>query len=133
RGAARRRPSSRPRSLPGRRSGPPPGTPHGRADGMPELPEVEVVRRGLEKWVAGASFGEVAVLHPRSVRRHAPGAADFTARLAGRTVAEARRRGKYLWLTLDSGDALLAHLGMSGQLLVQPRGAADERHLRVRL
>ncbi|HLU95201.1 MAG TPA: bifunctional DNA-formamidopyrimidine glycosylase/DNA-(apurinic or apyrimidinic site) lyase [Thermobifida alba] len=100
---------------------------------MPELPEVEVVRRGLEKWVAGASFGEVAVLHPRSVRRHAPGAADFTARLAGRTVAEVRRRGKYLWLTLDSGDALLAHLGMSGQLLVQPRGAADERHLRVRL
>src|SRR5690606_17008509 len=51
----------------------------------------------------------------------------------GRTVAEVRRRGKYLWLTLDSGDALLAHLGMSGQLLVQPRGAADERHLRVRL
>ncbi|GAA3988001.1 bifunctional DNA-formamidopyrimidine glycosylase/DNA-(apurinic or apyrimidinic site) lyase [Thermobifida alba] len=100
---------------------------------MPELPEVEVVRRGLEKWVAGTSFGEVAVLHPRSVRRHAPGAADFTARLAGRTVAEVRRRGKYLWLTLDSGDALLAHLGMSGQLLVQPRGAADERHLRVRL
>ncbi|TDQ53675.1 bifunctional DNA-formamidopyrimidine glycosylase/DNA-(apurinic or apyrimidinic site) lyase [Actinorugispora endophytica] len=100
---------------------------------MPELPEVEVVRRGLERWVVGRSIGEAAVLHPRSVRRHAPGPADFTGRLAGRSVARARRRGKYLWLTLDSGDALLAHLGMSGQLLVQPPGADDERHLRVRL
>ncbi|KUP96943.1 bifunctional DNA-formamidopyrimidine glycosylase/DNA-(apurinic or apyrimidinic site) lyase [Thermobifida cellulosilytica] len=100
---------------------------------MPELPEVEVVRRGLEKWVVGASLGEVAVLHPRAVRRHAPGAADFAARLTGRAVTAARRRGKYLWLPLDSGEALLAHLGMSGQLLVQPRTAADERHLRVRM
>ncbi|AAZ54690.1 DNA-(apurinic or apyrimidinic site) lyase / Formamidopyrimidine-DNA glycosylase [Thermobifida fusca YX] len=100
---------------------------------MPELPEVEVVRRGLEKWVVGASFGEVEVLHPRAVRRHAPGAADFAARVSGCGVTEARRRGKYLWLTLDSGEALLAHLGMSGQLLVQPRHAAAERHLRVRL
>lgn len=70
---------------------------------MPELPEVEVVRRGLEKWVVGASFGEVEVLHPRAVRRHAPGAADFAARVSGCGVTEARRRGKYLWLTLDSG------------------------------
>ena len=100
---------------------------------MPELPEVEVVRRGLEKWVVGASFGEVEVLHPRAVRRHASGAADFAARVSGCGVTEARRRGKYLWLTLDSGEALLAHLGMSGQLLVQPRHAAAERHLRVRL
>ncbi len=104
---------------------------------MPELPEVEVVRRGLEKWVAGTSFGEVAVLHPRSVRRHAPGAADFTARLAGRTVAEVRRRGKYLWLTLDAGDAagadcLLVHLGMSGQMLVTGAGSPPVRHLHAR-
>ncbi|MDA8370814.1 MAG: bifunctional DNA-formamidopyrimidine glycosylase/DNA-(apurinic or apyrimidinic site) lyase [Nocardiopsaceae bacterium] len=100
---------------------------------MPELPEVEVVRRGLEQWVAGRTIGDVAVLHPRSIRRHVTGAADFSARLCGRAVSGVRRRGKYMWLTLDSGEALLAHLGMSGQLLVQPPGRDPERHLRVRL
>ncbi|GAA4915923.1 bifunctional DNA-formamidopyrimidine glycosylase/DNA-(apurinic or apyrimidinic site) lyase [Streptomonospora salina] len=98
---------------------------------MPELPEVEVVRAGLEHWVRGRTVDGVAVLHPRSVRRHAAGADDFSARLDRCTVAGARRRGKYLWLELDSGDALLAHLGMSGQLLVQPRERAAERHQRV--
>src|ERR1700712_2934041 len=99
---------------------------------MPELPEVEVVRRGLEAHVLGRPILEVEVLHPRPVRRHVSGAADFAARLAGRTFTAARRRGKYLWLALDSGDALLGHLGMSGQMLVQPPGVPDERHLRVR-
>ena len=99
---------------------------------MPELPEVEVVRRGLEAHVVGRTVTAVDVLHPRPVRRHAAGAADFADRLAGRRLLAARRRGKYLWLPLDSGDALLAHLGMSGQMLVQPAGAPDERHLRVR-
>ncbi len=100
---------------------------------MPELPEVEVVRQGLDRWVSGRTVAGVRVLHPRAVRRHARGADDFAARLAGRTLTAARRRGKYLWLPLDSGDALLGHLGMSGQLLVQPPGAPDEAHLRVRL
>lgn len=100
---------------------------------MPELPEVEVVRHGLERWVAGRGIGEVAVLHPRSIRRHPAGPQDFAGRLAGRKVTAARRRGKYLWLTLDSGEAMLAHLGMSGQLLVQPSVHALERHLRVRV
>ncbi|QBI55686.1 bifunctional DNA-formamidopyrimidine glycosylase/DNA-(apurinic or apyrimidinic site) lyase [Streptomonospora litoralis] len=100
---------------------------------MPELPEVEVVRAGLERWVRERTVDDVAVLHPRSVRRHAAGADDFSARLRERTVTEVRRRGKYLWLTLDSGDALLAHLGMSGQLLMQPREQAAERHQRVRI
>jgi formamidopyrimidine-DNA glycosylase len=99
---------------------------------VPELPEVEVVRRGLEAHVVGRTLGAVEVLHPRPVRRHLAGADDFVALTAGRTVLDARRRGKYLWLPLDSGDAVLAHLGMSGQLLVQPSSAADERHLRVR-
>ncbi len=99
---------------------------------MPELPEVEVVRRGLEREVVGRTIESVSVAHPRAVRRHLPGGADFEARLAGRTVTAARRRGKYLWLPLDDGDALLAHLGMSGQLLVRPVGAQDETHLRVR-
>ncbi|MGZ4457264.1 MAG: bifunctional DNA-formamidopyrimidine glycosylase/DNA-(apurinic or apyrimidinic site) lyase [Nocardioides sp.] len=100
---------------------------------MPELPEVEVVRRGLEAHVVGRTLTRVEVLHPRPVRRHLAGPDDFAARLTGRRVTAARRRGKYLWLPLDDGDAVLAHLGMSGQMLVQPVGAPDERHLRVRM
>ena len=99
---------------------------------VPELPEVEVVRRGLEQHVVGRRVDAVDVLHPRPVRRHLPGADDFAAALRGRVVTGARRRGKYLWLPLDSGDAVLAHLGMSGQLLVQPSQRPTERHLRVR-
>jgi formamidopyrimidine-DNA glycosylase len=100
---------------------------------VPELPEVEVVRRGLEAHVVGHRLSEVEVLHPRPVRRHLAGPAHFAAALEGRVVLDARRRGKYLWLPLDSGDALLAHLGMSGQMLVQPVTVPPERHLRVRL
>ncbi|MBT2470748.1 bifunctional DNA-formamidopyrimidine glycosylase/DNA-(apurinic or apyrimidinic site) lyase [Streptomyces sp. ISL-66] len=101
---------------------------------MPELPEVEVVRRGLERWVAGRTVDAVEVLHPRAVRRHAGGGADFAARLAGETFAVPRRRGKYLWLPLAERDlSVLGHLGMSGQLLVQPEDAPDEKHLRIRI
>ena len=87
---------------------------------MPELPEVEVVRRGLERWVVGRRIADGRGAHPRAIRRHVAGADDFAALLVGRRVEAARRRGKYLWLPLDSGDAVLAHLGMSGQLLVEP-------------
>ena len=100
---------------------------------MPELPEVETVRRGLARWVVGRTIASVDVQHPRAVRRHLAGAEDFAALLAGRTLDAALRRGKYLWLPLDSGDALVAHLGMSGQLLVENADAPDELHLRVRL
>jgi formamidopyrimidine-DNA glycosylase len=99
---------------------------------VPELPEVEVVRRGLEAHVVGRTITRVDVLHPRPVRRHLAGADDFAALTTGRLVLGACRRGKYLWLPLDSGDAILAHLGMSGQMLVQPQEAPAERHLRVR-
>jgi formamidopyrimidine-DNA glycosylase len=100
---------------------------------MPELPEVEVVRAGLERHVVGSTITRVHVLHPRPVRRDPRGPAGFAAALAGRRIESARRRGKYLWLPLDNGDAILGHLGMSGQLLVQPPGSPDEKHLRVRL
>jgi formamidopyrimidine-DNA glycosylase len=100
---------------------------------VPELPEVEVVRRGLDRWVAGRTVSRVEVLHPRAVRRHGAGAEDFVRRLTGQRVLSASRRGKYLWLPLDGGEALLGHLGMSGQLLVQPAHAPDEIHLRVRV
>lgn len=100
---------------------------------MPELPEVEVVRAGLERHVLGATITRVDVLHPRPVRRDPRGPDGFAHALTGRRVEAARRRGKYLWLPLDNGDALLGHLGMSGQLLVQRSDAPDERHLRVRM
>jgi len=112
---------------------------------VPELPEVETVRDGLERHVVGRTVRAVEVRRPYSVRRHLAGPDDLAGRLAGRTLAAAVRRGKFLWLPLDHpgaagahpDDALLAHLGMSGQLLV--RASADvaaggeHRHLRVRL
>ncbi|SFB11739.1 DNA-(apurinic or apyrimidinic site) lyase [Amycolatopsis marina] len=100
---------------------------------MPELPEVEVVRAGLQEHVAGRTIADVEVLHPRAIRRHVLGAEDFTGRLAGVRIDAARRRGKYLWLELADRSAVLAHLGMSGQMRVQPETTADEKHLRVRM
>ncbi len=100
---------------------------------MPELPEVEVVRAGLARHVLGSTITRVDVLHPRPVRRDPRGPAGFAAALTGRRIEDARRRGKYLWLPLDNGDALLGHLGMSGQLLVQRPAATPERHLRIRV
>ena len=96
---------------------------------MPELPEVEVVRRGLEAHVTGRTIVDVQVLHPRAVRRHEGGAADLTARLRGARVSGTDRRGKYLWLNLEDGLALVVHLGMSGQMLLGP--IRDTGHLRI--
>jgi formamidopyrimidine-DNA glycosylase len=116
---------------------------------VPELPEVEVVRRGLAGHVLHRRIARVEVAHPRAVRRHLAGGADFGARLEGRTISAARRRGKYLWLELSgdgpgadasdpghpepAGEAVLAHLGMSGQMLVATAQRPDERHLRIRV
>ncbi len=105
---------------------------------MPELPEVEVVRRGLAQWVTGRGIATVEVHHPRAVRRHLEGDEHFVAFLTGRKFADAHRRGKYLWLPLAEADgspvgqALVGHLGMSGQLLVEKPSAPDETHLRAR-
>jgi formamidopyrimidine-DNA glycosylase len=116
---------------------------------LPELPEVEVVRRGLERYASGRRVTAVEVLSARAVRRHPAGATDFADRLRGTWLGTPRRRGKYLWVPLTDGppyatpgagppaavpeDALLAHLGMSGQLLVRGVDDLPERHLRVRL
>ena len=99
---------------------------------MPELPEVEVVRRGLEKHVVGRTIGSVQMLHPRALRRHLAGPDDFAAAVRGRQITGARRRGKYLWFPVGD-DALLAHLGMSGQLLVGDADRPLSPHVRVRL
>ena len=107
---------------------------------MPELPDgevVEVVRAGLERHVVGSTIESVEVLHPRPVRRDHRGPTGFVAALVGQRIVAVRRRGKYFWLALEplpgqAGDALLGHLGMSGQMLLHEPGAPDERHLRVR-
>lgn len=136
---------------------------------MPELPEVEVVRRGLASWVAGRTIEAVDVVDPRSIRRHLLGVEDFRGNLEGAVVADVVRRGKFLWMPLVDAEAaqpasgvpddtaaasgtavsgapehahnpgrqpkvaLMAHLGMSGQLLVQGNDVPDEKHLKVRL
>src|SRR6202035_4759601 len=112
---------------------------------VPELPEVETVRAGVEQHVVGRTVATAAVMNPRAVRRDLSGPDGFAAAMAGRTFLRAERRGKYLWCALDDGsiprpmaetavvpgaepggtsrgddppqEALLAHLGMSGQLL----------------
>ena len=98
---------------------------------MPELPEVETVRRGLEEHVMGRTVETVRVLHPRAVRRQPAGPAEFESGLEGRTLDSARRRGKYLWLSVGE-DALLAHLGMSGQLLIVDPDQPLSPHVRIR-
>ena len=124
---------------------------------MPELPEVETVRAGIADHSLSRPVRAVRVVDARSLRRHLPGPVDFEAALTGRALRGAYRRGKYLWLTLSEPDgtladeALVVHLGMSGQLLVrdepsgesgsdsgndsEARAAFDEqpRHLRVAL
>lgn len=127
---------------------------------MPELPEVEVVRAGLAPAITGAQIVGVSVLDARALKRHVPHgqdpdgkgghgrtlsaeagmrrAADFERRLAGQTLLTPLRRGKFMWTPLapsrsGSGEAILAHLGMSGQLLLRAMDAADDRHVRIRL
>ncbi len=97
---------------------------------MPELPEVETVRRGLEHHVVGRTVETARVLHPRAVRRQPAGPAEFESALAGRSLDRARRRGKYLWLSVGE-DALLAHLGMSGQLLLVEPDKPLSPHVRI--
>jgi formamidopyrimidine-DNA glycosylase len=103
---------------------------------MPELPEVEVVRRGLADHVVGRTIASAEFRGARVARRHVAGPDDLADRVAGNRVEAARRRGKYLWLVLraadGSGQALLAHLGMSGQLLVEASDAPAEKHLHAR-
>lgn len=106
---------------------------------MPELPEVEVVRAGLEPAVTGATVVAVTVHDARAITRHNGDADEFTDALTGRRMSPPARRGKFLWVPLDLDEpgaatsALLVHLGMSGQLLLRPAGAPPERHERVRL
>jgi formamidopyrimidine-DNA glycosylase len=118
---------------------------------VPELPEVEVVRSGLAPAVTGALVTGVEVLDRRSLKRHDPAMGDFEARLTGARIAAAVRRGKFLWLPIaadaaarpapgasvaaePAGTALVAHLGMSGQVLLRtPDHPGDDAHARIRI
>lgn len=130
---------------------------------MPELPEVEVVRAGLASAVTGARVEGVEVRDARALKRHLPltgddglgghgvtlsaeagaaRAADFERRVTGLMLGAPVRRGKFLWLPVSrpaeagfgiAPQALLAHLGMSGQLLLRAHEATDDRHVRIRL
>ncbi len=103
---------------------------------MPELPEVEVVRRGLADHVVGRTIDAAEFRGARVARRHLPGPGDLASRVAGNRIDAARRRGKYLWLVLQAPDGshhgLITHLGMSGQLLVEDASAPEEKHLHAR-
>src|SRR3954465_383303 len=92
---------------------------------MPELPEVETLKRDLEKEVVGKRIKQVDVSGMRSIRRH-PNKKHFAGKLEGRKITGVDRRGKYLIVKLEGGDVLVIHLGMSGQLL-RSKGAAKEK------
>lgn len=111
---------------------------------MPELPEVEVVRHGLHPAVSGATIDAVEVLDERSLKRHDGPAEDFIERLTGARLRGAVRRGKFLWVPIEpfgSGrdsatdapaEALVAHLGMSGQVLLRDPSAEAAALTRIR-
>jgi formamidopyrimidine-DNA glycosylase len=99
---------------------------------LPELPEVEVVRAGLEPAVTGATVLGVDVLEERSLRRHPGPAEDFVERLTGARLTAPRRRGKFLWIPLaERPDALAIHLGMSGQVLLRSPDHPRDRLTRI--
>ncbi|HUH52432.1 MAG TPA: bifunctional DNA-formamidopyrimidine glycosylase/DNA-(apurinic or apyrimidinic site) lyase [Microbacteriaceae bacterium] len=111
---------------------------------MPELPEVETVRRQLAPLVAGAQVESVEVEDARALKRHTGDiemrVADFVGKLTGATLMPPARRGKFMWIPLASQNstdspklALLAHLGMSGQVLARTEDAPDDRHVRARI
>ena len=100
---------------------------------MPELPEVEVVRAGLEPAVTGAVVASVQVYDERSLRRHPGPSEDFIDRLTGRRMLAPERRGKFMWIPLDDGsEAVVLHLGMSGQVLLRDR-ETDDLRTRIRI
>ncbi len=95
---------------------------------MPELPEVEVVRAGLDPYIAGRTIVAVQNFHPRAARRSAIGLHDAV----GRRMLWMSRRGKYLWAPFAGRQhAFVMHLGMSGQLLIQQRTQPNPKHLRI--
>lgn len=97
---------------------------------MPELPEVEVIRRDLERDTVGKRIKDVQVKLPRIIRRH-KNKKEFTDALAGAKITKVDRRGKYLLMHLDSGRVLVMHLGMSGRIERTTGRKSVEKHTHV--
>lgn len=97
---------------------------------MPELPEVEVVRRGLETHLVGRRFTDVEVCHPRAVRSGDP--SELVSFLRDATCSAVQRRGKFLWMDFGQDLLVQVHLGMSGQMLVAEPGQVQSPHVRIR-
>jgi formamidopyrimidine-DNA glycosylase len=97
---------------------------------MPELPEVETVRAGLENYVIGRKITQAISFHPRAIK---PSSIAPLSSIVGAKIKSVNRRGKFLWLELDRDFTLAAHLGMSGQLLVQPSNHPAQTHLRAKI
>lgn len=103
---------------------------------MPELPEVETVRAGLAPYLTGAKILAVDIHDARSLKRHPGSAKDFEQTLVGCKVSGVVRRGKFLWFPLETKKterkiALVGHLGMSGQILIRPEKAVEDKLTRV--
>ncbi|MFM2023999.1 MAG: hypothetical protein RLZZ56_12, partial [Actinomycetota bacterium] len=99
---------------------------------MPELPEVETVRAGLAEFITGATIDDVEIFDARSLKRHHPGPTDFVNTLSGSKIRSVVRRGKFLWMPLDTEPlALVGHLGMSGQMLVRTPDFEPDKLTRV--
>ncbi len=96
---------------------------------MPELPEVETIRRGLEEKLSGAKIKEVIINLSKPIKMPSP--AEFKKRLTGRKIRGVRRRGKYIILEIEGGDYLFIHLKLTGQLIVEKSGQPIEKHTHI--
>ena len=96
---------------------------------MPELPEVETIRRELEKEVVGRKVKSVEVTGKKSIKRQSP--EDFITGLVGAKITGSQRKGKYLLMPLDNGQVLIVHLRMSGQLRRATPKDEVEKHTHV--
>lgn len=99
---------------------------------MPELPEVETVRRGLQRYVIGKTIDVVEVLDARSLKHDSVKALKKS--LAAKVISSVNRRGKFLWITFRNTDVVLViHLGMSGQVLLEKSSFSLHPHVRIRI
>ncbi|WP_151640447.1 bifunctional DNA-formamidopyrimidine glycosylase/DNA-(apurinic or apyrimidinic site) lyase [Corynebacterium sp. 11A] len=99
---------------------------------MPELPEVEVVRSGLAPRLEQRRIASARILHPRAIRHNEDSPEAFAAQLCGRQIEAVSRRGKFMWLRLDGEEAVVVHLGMSGQMLLSTDPHAHDSHPHLR-
>ena len=97
---------------------------------MPELPEVETVRRGLSPVLSGKRIKKIEVLHPRAVRATSKLPLEVA---IGARIEAVERRGKFIWFRLNREFSLIGHLGMSGQMLIVPKNSPLQKHARARI